>query len=231
MAFQRNQQAYAQAVASTSTNANLIFDRDPTVNDVNYALGQFWQNTANESLWYLNSFSTQSGVLEAAWVNVESSIATLSDTANTPVSASSGLATPPNNIQLVGVGSVNILSDPPANRLLFSVTGSGLAWNIITTSQTLSVNNGYICTSGALTLALPPTSQLGDVVEVVLNGGTSFTLTQSSSQQVRIGNVTTTLGVGGSIASTSQGDWIELICQTQNGTWVANVKSGTLTVV
>jgi hypothetical protein len=128
MAFQRNQLAYAQSVGITPTNANLIFDRDPNANDVNYTIGQFWQNTSNESLWYLNSFTSTNAILQADWINIESSIATLSDTADTPVSASSGSSIPPNNIQLINLdGSITILSDPPANRIIFGLAGGAQA--------------------------------------------------------------------------------------------------------
>lgn len=123
--FQQSRQAYAQGVGTTGTGRNLLFTRDPNANDVNYALGTFWQNTADESLWYLNSQSSTGGTLQSNWINIESSIATLSDTSNTPVHASSGLSNPPNNIQLTNLdGSVTIVSDPSDNRIVISSTSA-----------------------------------------------------------------------------------------------------------
>lgn len=235
MPFQQSQQAYAQSVGVTPTEKNLLFTRNPNSNDVTYPIGQFWQNTTNESLWYLNSFSSITGNLQATWVEISavSVIETLSDTANNVVSPSSGIAIPPDNIQLTNLdGTLSIVSDPPNNRIIFAVSGLGLNWNSISTSQNLSVNNGYICTGGgALSLALPAVSSLGNTIEIVLNGSASFTITQSAGQQIRMGNQITTAGAGGSISSTQQGDWIELVCQTANLTWVANVKQGNLTFV
>jgi len=84
--FQLSRQAYASGVGTTSTNRNLVFQRDPTTSDVNYELGTFWQNTSNVSLWYLNSLSTSSGVLSATWIQIESSInGFVMQTGTTPV--------------------------------------------------------------------------------------------------------------------------------------------------
>lgn len=56
-----------------------------------------------------------------------------------------------------------------------NAVGSGVSWSSITSSQALAVNHGYFVTSGALALTLPTTSAVGDVIEVVLRGGTSWT--------------------------------------------------------
>lgn len=113
-----------------------------------------------------------------------------------------------------------------------SATGGGLGWVNIGASQTLAVNTGYFCSSGgALSLALPTTSSVGDVIAVVLDGSTSWTVTQGAGQQMRIGNVETTSGAGGSIASTSVGDTIYFVCRTANTRWVVINSTGVFTVV
>jgi hypothetical protein len=94
-----------------------------------------------------------------------------------------------------------------------------ILWNSISSNQTLAVNNGYLVTSGSLSLALPTTSSVGDMLYVVLAGGTSFTLTQAAGQSITIGNQSTTVGAGGSLASTSSGDAVQLVCRTANTTW------------
>lgn len=68
--FQYPQQAYGQAVGTTSTGGILLFTRDPTTNDINYKIGQQWQNTTDNNLWYLNSFTASSGTLLANWTNI-----------------------------------------------------------------------------------------------------------------------------------------------------------------
>lgn len=119
-----------------------------------------------------------------------------------------------------------------AGSITIAAAGGGLDWSNIGANQTLAVNNGYFCsTGGALSLALPSSSSVGDAIAVSLVGSTSWTITQGAGQQIRIGNTTSTLGAGGSIASTAQGDSIWLVCQTANTIWVAvNNPVGALTV-
>lgn len=100
--------------------------------------------------------------------------------------------------------------------------GVGNVWENISASQTLEVNHGYFCTANALSLALPATSEVGDTITVVLRGGTSWTITQAAGQQIRQGTAATTLGASGTLASTADGDSIELVCQTANTIWVAS---------
>ncbi|MBS3903738.1 MAG: hypothetical protein KGZ39_00245 [Simkania sp.] len=127
-----------------------------------------------------------------------------------------------------GIGIVN-----GAGSITVNSVGGGLTWSVIGASQTLAVNNGYMCTSGgALSLALPATSAVGDTIEVNLDGSTSWTITQpNAGTQIRLGNSETTLGVGGSLASTASGDWVQLTCETANARWMACAKSGNITIV
>lgn len=125
-------------------------------------------------------------------------------------------------------------SDFTVSEGFVSLTGSaGFDWNIVSTNQSMAVNNGYICVSpgGALTMALPSTvsSTLGDIIEVVLDGATSFQLTQAAGQQIRFSGSQTTIGVGGSITTTGTGDSIKLVYQ-QTGKWNCTSSNGNLTV-
>lgn len=127
MTFQQFQQAYAVAVGTTSTVRNLLMSRDPDSSDVNYDLGQFWQNTVDESIWYLNSKTSVLGYVQANWITIEAAINSLSDTANTPVTASSGTDTPPSNIQLINLdGSIDITSDPSNHRIIIDSAGGSI---------------------------------------------------------------------------------------------------------
>lgn len=113
-----------------------------------------------------------------------------------------------------------------------STNGSGvIKWNTIAAPLTLAVNNGYICTAGGtLSLALPATSVLGDMIEIALNGATGFIITQTAGQQIRWSGSTTTLGVTGTLATTGTGDSIRLVCETANTIWVGLSGNGNLTV-
>lgn len=104
-------------------------------------------------------------------------------------------------------------------------------WNVVGTNQTGITNNGYIFTSGAaLTISLPATSAIGDMFSVVLDGATSWQITQGVGQQIRLSSSTTTSGAGGSLKSTAQGDTVSLVCRVANTTWTALSSIGNITV-
>lgn len=238
MTFQpSNQQAYAPSVGTSNIRNAFVSNRDPTVNDINYPIGQFWQNQLAEKLWYLNNFSSTSGFLQATWLLIAigaNELETLSDTANTPVSPTLSTATPPNNIQLTNLdGSMNILSDAANNRILFSANNSGQNWQVVTTDQTASDNQGYFTNAaGNVNIALPATSLVGDTFEVCQMSSTgSWTITQAAGQSITILNVTSTVGVGGLVTSTGQGTWIMLVCNVANTGWFGTVREGVVTVV
>lgn len=124
-----------------------------------------------------------------------------------------------------------------ANGFVSLVGATPFTWQVVTETGTPAslVNNvGYICASdgvpSALSFALPATSALGDIIEIALNGATSWTITQGAGQQIRWSGSTTTLGAGGSIATTGTGDTIRMVCQTANTIWVGLSGNGNLTV-
>ncbi len=94
-------------------------------------------------------------------------------------------------------------------------------------------NMGYFVVSpgGAVVLTLPATSVQGDVIQVALDGATSFTIAQGAGQSILFGNKSTTPGIGGSLTSTQQGDSIRLVCRTPNLRWVAVCSLGNPTIV
>ena len=143
-----------------------------------------------------------------------------------------GSATPAAGIINV-LGGAGITTSGSGNTITISATTGAETWQTITASQTLVVEHGYICISpgGALALLLPAVSVLGDIIEITLDGATSFSVTQGAGQSVRLGNVATTAGVGGSITTTQQGDSLRMVCQTANLRWNIVSSIGNLTVV
>lgn len=124
-----------------------------------------------------------------------------------------------NIIYLLGTGDISVQGDPSINTLYISATGLP-TWNKISASETLQTNMGYICTGGTtLDLALPATSNVGDIIEVTLDGSTGFEITQGAGQSIKIGQAVTTTGTGGSLASTAQGDSFRMVCSVQNLRW------------
>lgn len=119
-----------------------------------------------------------------------------------------------------------------AGSITINTTGGGLTWQLIGANQALASNNGYICTAGAvLSLSLPATSEVGDIIEIALDGSTGWTITQGAGQQIRIDALETTAGAGGSISSINQGDTIKLVCSVQNLRWIRLCGVGNLNVI
>jgi hypothetical protein len=106
-------------------------------------------------------------------------------------------------------------------------------WNRISINTALLPDNGYICVApgGALVLSLPVVSLFGDEIEVTLDGATSFTITQGAGQQIRMGNLSTTAGVFGSLVSTAQGDAIRMVCVIPDLRWLILSTMGNPTVI
>lgn len=130
------------------------------------------------------------------------------------------------------IGAAGTTTNVSGNTLTITGDGLGVTWSVIGASQALAVNNGYVCTTGAaLSLSLPATSTRGQVVEITLDGSTSFTVTQAAGQSIRFGNVSTTVGVGGSMVTTAQGDSIRMVCSVANTKWNVLSSVGNLTIV
>jgi hypothetical protein len=109
--------------------------------------------------------------------------------------------------------------------------GTALSWSLITANRTLTTNSGFIVTSGSLTLALPTVSNVGDVIVVLLDTGTSWTISQAAGQVIRLGSLQTTVGTSGSLTSTALGDSVELVCTQANTRWNTYATQGNITVI
>lgn len=118
--------------------------------------------------------------------------------------------------------------------ITIAASGAAPGWVFINASvaPTMIKDRGYVCVGGgALVLPLPATAAQGDENEVVLDGAASWSITQGAGQRILYGNTQTTLGVGGSITSTSQGDSVRLLCVVDNLRWVVLSAVGNPTIV
>ena len=121
---------------------------------------------------------------------------------------------------------------PGANTITIAALGSGITWSAVTTPQTAADSKGYFTNDvGVITVTLPAAAAVGMTFEVCAMSAGGWTIAQLAGQSIRIGALATTPGAGGSISSTLQGDWIELVCDTANTHWMASVKQGNLIVV
>lgn len=143
----------------------------------------------------------------------------------------SGTAIPASNTINV-IGGSGIVTSGSGSTVTITSSAS-VIWQTTSSSGTLSVDNGYVCIApgGALSLALPAVSSVGDFIAITLDGATSWTVTQGAGQQIRFGNLETTSGAGGSLASTDQGDTIRMVCSVANTRWNVIDSIGNITVV
>jgi hypothetical protein len=121
-------------------------------------------------------------------------------------------------LSLVTAGA-NISTTFSGGNLVISATGGlALGWTDVTgVSQIMSPNSGYVANNaGLVTLTLPTVAAFGSLIWIQGFGGGGWQVAQNVSQQIIIGNTASTLGTGGSIASTNQYDSILLLCANTN---------------
>jgi hypothetical protein len=100
------------------------------------------------------------------------------------------------------------------------------------TSVTMAVNTSYLANSSSLvTLTLPTTAAQFSVFQVAGNGSGGWKIAQAAGQQINFGNVTTTSGTGGSLASSNQYDSVTLLCTTANTQFTVLAPLGNITYV
>lgn len=96
----------------------------------------------------------------------------------------------------------------------------------------ISVNNGYIANGAALvTLTLPVLAATGTRIEISGKGVGGWLIAQNAGQIIHLGSTPTTVGVGGSLASTNDFDYIILTCIRANMDWNVHGVQGNITVV
>jgi hypothetical protein len=120
-----------------------------------------------------------------------------------------GGATSPGDI-LVGLrGGVNTKFD--------AMSVPSTPWTTLIIGQPLFIQNGYFLANAApATYMLPTVAAPGQLVEIVCITNILCTIAQNAGQQIQFGNLNTTLGAGGYIATTEIGDSITLICTVAN---------------
>lgn len=113
-----------------------------------------------------------------------------------------------------------------------STGGGGIEWEeVTTTSQSADVDTGYITNNANLvTVTLPSTIALGEVVRVTGKGAGGWRVAQNAGQTVYFGSSSTTTGTGGRLDSTHRRDSVELVCVTANTDFNVLSSVGNITV-
>lgn len=106
-----------------------------------------------------------------------------------------------------------------AGSITISSSTSGMTWSTVTgTSQSAAVNNGYITNNAsAVTITLPTTFAIGDVVEVKGLGNGGWVLKAGTATTIRCGSSVTSSG--GTLTSADQYDTVKVTGLVANTTW------------
>ena len=114
---------------------------------------------------------------------------------------------------------------------LASVAG-GMSYTEVTgTSQAAAVNNAYLANNVALvTVTLPTTAAVGDMVSVEGKGAGGWRVAQNAGQLIHTSTADTTTGVGGRLDSTNRYNCVALRCTTANTDWLMVTATGAITI-
>lgn len=215
---------------STATSAGTIL----RANGTNWlaSTSTFADTYAASSLLYSNGANTVTGLATANSATLVTSStgvpAWTSSMTNGQILIGSTGATPVPATLTAGPG-VSISN--AAGSITISGTGSGIGWTEVTgTSQTMSADNGYVSSNaGLVTLTLPTTAAFGTVINVQGKGTGGWKIAQNAGQVIHFGNVDTTTGATGYLASTNRYDSIQLLCITANTDWAVMTTQGVVT--
>ena len=145
-----------------------------------------------------------------------------------------GLAVGPavgGNVDITGAGGITVTGTPGTNSLVISYSGF-VAWSREAgAAVALLDDHGYINTNvGLTTFTLPVTAELGTTITIVGESAAGWTIAQNAGQSIQYGNISSTVGVGGSVASSNRYDTIYIVCRVADVTWSVTSSIGVLNI-
>ena len=221
------------AVAPTANTGAILQNNsgaDPT-----YSTATYPSTTTINQILYSSAASVVSGLAtanSATLVTTSTGVPIMSATmTNGQMIIGSTGATPVAGTITSSAGTITVTVG--AGTLNLEVAAGGFTWTDITSAtQAMVVENGYISDkTGGVTFTLPATATLGAEIIVVGKLGL-WTIDQNASQQIVVGSASSTVGTGGSVASTNVGDCISLIAIVSGSStiWRAQYFVGNLTI-
>jgi len=119
-------------------------------------------------------------------------------------------------------------------QMTLSVLGGGLTWPAAIVGATQADGNkGYICNHAAtrVELTIPTMAAVGTIIRVTGIGAAGWKIKQNASQTIHFGNMDTTTGTGGSLASTQARDSVEIVCVVADLDFNILSSQGNVTVI
>lgn len=198
---------------STSASGNTVTFSASAATPLSFPCNSGTATPAGNALNVLGGTAcSTTGSGDTVTVNVDGSVATQYD-------ADSGSAVPSAGVlNIVGGG----LATTSATGNTITVTASGgMNWFEITaTSQSMAANSGYIANNAStVTLSLPASSAIGDLIEVQGKGAGGWSIVPGASQTIHHGTSSASGASAETIDSTEQYDGLKMVCITANTTW------------
>jgi hypothetical protein len=203
---------------SASGSAGKILRSDGTNNI--YSTSTFADTYAASTLLYSNGANAVTGLAtanSAVLVTNSTGVPAWSGTlTNGQVIIGSSGATPTAATLTQGSG-VTITNG--AGTITIAATAVSMAWTTVSgTTQAAAVNNGYITNNaGAVTVTLPTTFAIGDVVIIKGLGAGGWVLAAGAATIIRIGSSVTSSA--GSLTSANRYDTVKVTGLEANATW------------
>lgn len=230
----------ASSISAATTRVLTIPDADTTLvgTDANQVL-------TNKTLTGNTAVNLLSG---AATITLPTSTSNLATLALSEAFTNKTITSTTNNVAAKSLHSATTVVDvsaataPTTGQILRATSSTTATWQSVAgaivwsevtgTSQAAVSNSAYITNNAALvTVTLPSTASIGDVIIVTGKGAGGWKVAQNASQVIHFGNMDTSTGTGGFLASTLTRDTIHLVCVTANTDWNVYNAIGNITVV
>ncbi len=176
--------------------------------------------TATPTLNNLNVVGT--GGITTSGAGATVTITTDGSVIGTTITGDTGGALSPTAGNWDILGGTGCATSGSGSTLTINVVGGGLEWTevaVVGPTQT-AVNIGYVTNSASVVqLLLPLTAAFGSMIRVVGKGSGGWQINQNAGQSIALEDSSTTVGVTGTLQSSSQRDCITLLCTTADTGW------------
>lgn len=221
----------SNAVSSTAVGSTGQVLQANTGADPTYSTATYPSTTTINQILYSSAANTVTGLAtanSAALVTGSTGVPVFTSTmTNGQVVIGSTGATPTAATLTAGTG---ITITPGAGSITIASTVTATTWvNQTADLNPLVAGNSYEANKGTLlTLTLPTGGTFGQTIRVQGFGAGGWKLNAGTGQTIQVNANATT--VAGSVSSTNQYDYIELVCSTTTTTWLAIDHGGNLTL-
>jgi hypothetical protein len=112
-------------------------------------------------------------------------------------------------------------------------SNSVMVWNEANSaSVSLVASNAYVVNNGfQVVFTLPVTAALGDEFQIQGLSASGWKIAQNNGQNIQVGNISSTVGMAGSVDATNQFDAIKIVCTVPDTTFNAEFLVGRLNVI